>query len=188
MRWLRRSVVAVAAVAAVLAVPTVASASIITSGELRLEPDPATFEGLADMGITVEATGEADFDEDGLSIPFRHSGVGPPPHFRGIIDARGGLLFSRADGAELKLKHPSLKIGNEKVKVAFSATGDRFVRLTSIKNFEITGDERRFQLKGGEASLSKPAAEVLSDAFDFPFRRGIPLGTASIKAKTKPAP
>jgi len=188
MRFLGRSVVAIAAVAAVLAVPTVASASIITRGELRLEPDQATFEGLADMGIAVEATGKADFDEDGLTVPFRHSGVGPPPHFRGIIDGRGGLLFSRADGAEIKFKHPQLKVGNEKVKVFFGATGDRFVRLTTIKNFEITGNDNGFRLTDGEASLSKPAAEALSETFDFPLRRGIPLGTASIKAKTKPAP
>jgi hypothetical protein len=188
MRFRRSCAGVLSVVAAVLAVPTVASASIITSGELGLKPDQATFEGFADMGITVEATGKADFDSDGLSIPFKKSGVGPPPHFRGIVDARGGLLFSRADGAELKFKHPQLKIGNEKVKVYFGATGDRFVRLTTIKNFQITGDERGFELTGGEASLSKPAAEVLSDTFDFPFRRGIPLGTMSIEAKTKPAP
>ena len=188
MRLRRRSVVALSVVAAVLAVPAVASASTITSGELGLEPDQATFEGFADMGITVEATGQAAFGSDGLSIPFKKSGVGPPPHFRGIVDARGGLLFSRADGAELKLKHPQLKIGTERVKLYFNATGDRFLRLTTIKNFEITGDERGFELTGGEAGLSKPAAKVLSDSFDFPFRRGIPLGTMSIEAKTKPAP
>jgi hypothetical protein len=44
------------------------------------------------------------------------------------------------------------------------------------------------RLTDGEAALSKPAAEVLSDAFDFPFRGGIRLGTMSIEAKKKPAP
>jgi hypothetical protein len=187
MQFLRGSVVAATAVAAVLAVPTVASASTITNGELGLQPDQATFEALADMGITVEATGKADFDEDGLTIPFRKSGVGPPPHFRGIVDGRGGLLFSRADGAVLKLKHPQLKIGNDKVKVYFGTPDDRFIRLTSVKNFDISGGDRGFELTGGEANLAKPAAAALSDAFNFPFRRGIPLGTMSIEAKTKPA-
>ena len=38
------------------------------------------------------------------------------------------------------------------------------------------------KIKGAEATLAKPAAELMSEEFDFPFRKGIPIGTMNIKA------
>ena len=35
------------------------------------------------------------------------------------------------------------------------------------------------KIKGADATLAKAGAEVLSDTFNFPFRKGIPLGTVT---------
>ena len=39
------------------------------------------------------------------------------------------------------------------------------------------------RIKGAEATLAKQAAEVLSDVFDFPFRKGIPLALLNVRAQ-----
>ena len=38
------------------------------------------------------------------------------------------------------------------------------------------------KIKGAEATLAKAGAEVLSTTFDFPFHKGIPMGTVTVKA------
>ncbi len=40
----------------------------------------------------------------------------------------------------------------------------------------------KLQIKNAAATLAKQGAAVLTDVFDFPFRKGIPIGLVTIKA------
>ena len=40
----------------------------------------------------------------------------------------------------------------------------------------------KLQIKNADATLAKQGAAVLTDVFDFPFRKGIPIGLVTIKA------
>ena len=58
----------------------------------------------------------------------------------------------------------------------------RFLDLDLSTRRSVASPERRLTIKDAEATLAKPAAEVLTEAFDFPFRKGIPIGTMTVKA------
>lgn len=175
-------VVAAAAVLAVsLVVASAAGANGVVSGKTKLKPDHDTFEAFADMGIAVETTGQAEFKPTGAVFPMLGGDIDPSAGFKGVVVHAGGLLFSRADGAEVKFSKLNLVIYNHRTVLNVKASGGDYLRLATLKNGDLAGTDTSFQLKDAEATLSKPAAELLSETFDFPFPRGIPLGTTTTK-------
>jgi hypothetical protein len=158
------------------------SANGVKSGKTKLKPDPDTFEALADMSIAVETTGAAEFKPSGARFPVSGGDIDPTAGFQGIYGHKGGLLFSRStDGAEVKFRHLTIEIEKNKAKLFASASGGE-LKLAKLVDGKLSGTDTSFQLKKAETSLSRQGAEALTETFDFPFRKGIPLGTVTTKA------
>lgn len=180
----RTRIVAALGVGLTVALVPVASsgASPVTDGKSVLHPDADTFEGLADMSLSVGATGAAKDGRRGVSFPIRSGDVDEGPG--GTIEHRGGLVFSANPGAVVKFSAYTIKLGPNKAKL-FAKSDHSEVRFLDLDLEDATISGRagvRLKIKDAEATLAKPAAEVLSEAFDFPFRKGIPIGTMTVKA------
>jgi hypothetical protein len=160
------------------------AAGQVTGGKTVLKPDVDTFEGFADMSTSVGATGAARDAVKGVVFPISSGEVGDGP--KGTILHRGGLVFAQniPGGEILKFSKFAVRIGNNKTKL-FAKSGHSEVRFLDLdlSGANISGDPGgTLKIKGAEATLAKPAAELMSAAFDFPFRKGIPIGTMNIKA------
>ena len=176
------TVVAVAGLAVALVVVPATSADPVNGGKTVLKPDPSTFEGFADMSIGVQTTGAAKDGKHGLVFPVKGGNVNAGP--KGELDHRGGIAFFTEGGPGVKFTQFVAKIGQSKVKV-FAKSDHAAVRFMDLdlSDAQISGsDGVNLKIKGADAKLAKAGAGVLSDTFDFPFRKGIPLGSTTIKA------
>jgi hypothetical protein len=166
-----------------LALVAGATANGVKSGEIKLKPDRDTFEALADMGIAVKPKGSARFRDGAFAFPATGGDVDPDAAYQGLVGGDGALkLIRESDGAKLKLKNVQFVIHKRKADLGGFADG-AFVKLAKVDRYGILSDGNSFDLKMGKATLSRVGAEVLSDTFDFPFRRGIPLGRVAVSAK-----
>jgi hypothetical protein len=182
-RFAARATVGLVALMATLALATPLSADPVTGGKSVLMPDHATFEGLADMSIGVEATGAAKFRRNGAKFPITGGDVREGP--RGSIEHRGGMAFLRRGGPRVKFSKFTIEIGRNKTKL-FAKSGRSEVRFLDLDLSDATigGSEGvNLRISGAEGTLAKQAAEVLTDVFDFPFRKGIPVGDFNIRAQ-----
>ena len=183
MKRLIASGVAIGLIAA-LGFAATAGADPVTGGKSVFKPEVATFEGFADMSISVGATGAAADKHRGVNFPISGGDVGAGP--KGTIEHRGGLVFSRntAEGGVVKFTQFVVKIGKNKTKL-FAKSEHSEVRFLDLdlSDATISGSAgTNLKIKGAAANLAKPGAEVMSQTFDFPFRKGIPMGTMTIKA------
>jgi hypothetical protein len=183
-RLAARATVGLAALGAALALAAPLGADPVTGGKSVLTPDHATFEGLADMSIGVDATGAAKFRRNGAKFPIAGGDVREGP--RGSIEHRGGMVFlRRGGGPRVKVSKFTIEIGRNKTKL-FAKSGRSELRFLDLDLSDATiGGSAGVSLRisGAEATLAKQAAEVLSDVFDFPFRKGIPIGEFNIRAQ-----
>jgi hypothetical protein len=168
-------------VAAALVVPA-AIADPVTGGKTVLKFDQATGEGFADMSIGIDTTGAAKSGKHGFNFPIKGGDIKTGP--KGTIDHRGGLAFFTEGGPGVKFTKFTIKIGKNKTKL-FAKSGGAEVRFIDLdlSGATIGGSSgTNLKIKGADATLAKAGAEVLSDTFNFPFRKGIPLGTVTVKA------
>jgi hypothetical protein len=171
-------------IAAAVAAPT-AGADPVTGGKTALHPDQDTFEGFADMSIAVGATGAARDGRNAVSFPIRGGDVSEGP--KGSIEHTGGLVFDRntSAGGTVKFTKFTIRIGASGKTKLFAKSEHSEVRFLDLdlKHATIGGSAGTdLKIKNADASLAKQGAEVLSETFDFPFRKGIPIGTMTIKA------
>jgi hypothetical protein len=173
-----------AVIAAALLVAPPAMAAEITGGKTVLKPDVNTFEGFADMSTSVGATGAAKDTAKGVVFPissgeFANSGKVTAQH-------RGGLVFSQniPGGQTLKFSKFSVKISASGKGKLFAKSAHSEIRFLDLDLSDATlgGTDTQVKIKGAAASLAKQAAQLMSAEFDFPFRKGIPIGTMNIKA------
>ena len=184
-RWLSA---AVGAIVASLTIVATTGANAVGPGKTTLVGDPDTLEALADMSIEIEPTGQAEFSRRGIRFPVSGGDISPQDGFKGLVVHSGGVMLSRAsDGASVKFSKLSIIIIGDKAKLFAKANGTE-MRFMSLKDGELGGTDTSFQLKDAEATLAEPAAELMSAAFDFPFRKGIPLGTTTTKAIVDDSP
>lgn len=177
----KTAAVAAVAAAATLALAGVSGANGVGPGKTKLKPDQDTFEALADMSISVDTTGKAQWTQTGARFPVTGGDVSPRNGFQGIIGHGGGLLFSRSsDGASVKFKRLTIEVEKSKLKL-FADADQETLKLAKLDGGPV-GTDTSVQIKNAEATLSRQGAEVLTETFDFPFRKGIPLGTTTTKA------
>ena len=174
-----------AVAAAALFVVTAASADPVTGGKTAFHPDQDTFEGFADMSISVGATGAARDGRNAVNIPIKGGDIGEGP--KGSIEHKGGLVFAQntSSGEIVKFTQFTIEIaasGKTKLFAKSEHSEVRFMDL-DISDATISGSAGTdLKIKNAEASLGKQGAAVLTEAFDFPFGKGIPMGTMTIKA------
>jgi hypothetical protein len=183
MKRLTGSLAAVGAIAALTLAGT-AGADPVTGGRSLFRPDVDTFEGFADMTISVGAIGAAEDTPKGVTFPVSGGDFDPGPD--GMIEHRGGLVFSRntADGGVVKFTQFVVKLGKRKGKV-FAKSDHAAVRFMDLdfNGFITSADGTTTTIQHAKVALAKEGAEVLSDTFDFPFRKGIPMGYMTVKIK-----
>ncbi len=178
-RW-----IAGAAAIGLLAALTVGSSATAdpATGKTVLKPDVNTFEGFADMTITVGATGAAEDKHRGVNFPISGVEVHGP---KLTIQHKGGLVFSRntAEGGIVKFTQFVVESGKNRTKL-FAKSDHAEVRFMDLdlSDATISGTDTSLKIKGAVATLAKAGAGVLSETFDFPFQKGIPMGTMTIKA------
>ena len=179
---LRRTAVAGTAVAASLALSATTAAAPLTDGKTTLKPDPDTMEGLADMSIGVEATGRAEFGANAAKFPITGGDVDSPT--KGSIEHTGGLAFFSEGGPSVKFSKFFVELRAKGPKL-FAKSGGAEVRFMDLdlENAEFGVTESRLFVTGAEAALAKEGAEVLSETFGFPFRKGNPVGTIKVRAE-----
>jgi hypothetical protein len=166
---------------AALVVPA-AVADPVTGGTTKLKFDQATGEGFADMSIGIEPTGAAQSGKHGFKFPISGGDIKKGP--KGTITHRGGLAFFTEGGPGVKFTKFQVKIGQNKTKL-FAKSGGAVVRFIDLDLADATiggSAGTNLKIKGADATLAKAGAEVLSETFNFPFHKGIPLGTVTVKA------
>jgi hypothetical protein len=154
----------------------------VTGGKTVLKFDQATGEGFADMSIGIQSTGAATDAKHGFKFPIKGGDVNAGP--KGQIDHRGGLAFFTEGGPGVKFTKFSVKIGNKKTKL-FAKSGGATVRFMdlNLSHATIGGSAgTNLKIKNADADLAKAGAKVLTDTFNFPFHKGIHMGTITIKA------
>jgi Htaa len=177
-----KRVLPAALVAGALALAPATNADPVSGGKTVLKPDADTFEALADMSIGVETTGAAKDGKNGLSFPITGGDVKEGP--KGEIDHKGGIAFFTEGGGSVKFSKFAVKIGKNKTKV-FAKSDKATVRFfdLDLSDATISGSAgTNLKIKGAEATLAKQGAQVMSDVFNFPFKKGIPLGSVTVKA------
>lgn len=177
------SAMAVAAASLALAAP--ASAVKVTGGTTLLKPNKKTFEGLADMSIGVEATGAAKFRRRGATFPVRGGKLKvnrPTP--TGLVRHGGGLAFYTEGGPAVKFSKFAVELGRNEARL-FAKSGGAAVRFLDIEGVGETaggGNRNVVVIRKARAVLARQGAKVLRETFNFPFRKGIPLGKITLKA------
>jgi hypothetical protein len=178
----RRQVVTTAATIVSLACAAAAGASPVVDGKLVLRPDRDAVRGLGGMGISVALTGRALASSVGPVFPIAGAGhIDEGLH--GALVTAGGLRFS-SDGAEVTFSKFVLRLRGETAKLIATAKHSdvRFFDL-DLSDATVHRTETRFGIKGADATLAKPGAEVLSETFSFGFEKGGPAGTVNIRAQ-----
>jgi hypothetical protein len=178
-----RMLAALGALVGALALAAATSADPVTGGKTVLKLDQDTAEGFADMSIGIETTGAGKDGKNGLSWPIKGGDVNEGP--KGSLEHRGGIAFFTEGGPGTKFSKFRIKIQSADKAKLFAKSGNseaRFLDL-NLKKATIGGSEGvNLKIKGAEAALAKQGAEVLTETFDFPFKKGIPMGTVTIKA------
>jgi hypothetical protein len=178
----RAIAVAAGAIVVSLALGATTSAAPVIGGQTVLKPDQDTFEGFADMSIGVDTTGNARFGGNGAKFQIKAGDVEEGPS--GVLDHSGGLAFFTEGGPGVKFSKLFFELEDEKAKV-FAKSGGAEVRFMDLDLSDATVDQTpatTLKIKDAQASLAKQGAAVLTETFDFPFRKGIPLGTIKVTA------
>ena len=170
-----------AAIAAALVLAASASAAPL-GGKTTLAPEAATFDTLADAGVTVAPTGQASAGSKGISFPIT-GGRFNVDKVKGKVKHRGGLTFS-GNGASLTVQGFVVKVGKKKV-IRARVAGGGHVRLADLDL-----GKAKIKQRGGKLVISNvgvmlagKAATALSSVFGLPDLRGADLGTATVKAR-----
>jgi hypothetical protein len=177
--------IALAASVAVVATTSAAPGPTVTGGKVVLKLDPATAEGFADMSIGIETTGVGKDGKRGLSWPIRGGAGELRPGPRGSVLSGGGLGFFTEGGPGTKFSKFGIRFGTKKTQLYAKSegSGGRFLNL-DLSQATVSEGAAGLKVKDAPATLTKAGAAVLSDVFDFPFHKGIPMGTLTIKAST----
>jgi len=180
----RIGLAAVAAVAMTIATAS-AAADPVTGGKTVLKPDLDTFEGFADMSMSVGATGAARDAAKGVVFPISGGDVREGP--KGSVEHRGGLVFAQntPGGEILKLSKFTVRIGAGGKTKLFAKSDHSEIRFLDLDLSDATiggSAGTDLKIKGADATLAKPAAQLFSEVFDFPFRKGIPIGSMNLNA------
>ncbi len=165
-----------------LVLVSAAGADPVTGGKTVLKFNQDTGEGFADMSIGIDTTGAARSGKHGFNFPIKGGDVNEGP--KGTIEHKGGLAFFTEGGPGVKFTKFTIKIGANKTKL-FAKSGGAEVRFMDLdlSSATIGGSAgTNLKIKGAEATLAKAGAGVLSTTFDFPFHKGIPMGTVTVKA------
>jgi hypothetical protein len=171
--------------AGALAVPAGAAAAPleVAGGATTLKLNAATAKVLSANGVKVAPVKPAKAGAGGIAFPITRGSVTLPK--RGSIAHAGGLKLS-AGGRNLVVRRFIIRVGRHPYLSA--AAGKTRIRLLdlSLTRAKLGRAGLAYTVTGVKATLARPAARALNATFGVSlFRRGIPIGTASVRALPK---
>jgi hypothetical protein len=165
---------------------------LLHRGATTVALDPGTAAALASLGVGVAPTGSAYASKAGISFPITF-GVVDAADLTGQIRHSGGLVFAKGK-TKVYLSRFFIDIDDTpslsgKVGAAFGA-GDRAdLFALDLSGLKVTAGWRRIALSGVTLKLTAGAAAALNGAFGTDaFTEGLPIGTASVRARTWTVP
>jgi hypothetical protein len=181
----RRTITALAATAAVLAVPGVAGAHTkLNGGETTLRLNAATAKALTANGVKVAPVKPAKATKSGaIAFPITRGEVTLPK--KGYIAHSGGLKLS-AGKKSLVVRNFVIRLGKHPYLSA--KAGKARVRLLdlSLAKAKLGRSGVAYTVANVKATLSRPAAKALNATLSTTlFKKGIPIGTARVRALPK---
>ena len=182
---MKRTLIAAAtAVAALAAAPGASAAVDLTGGSTTLKLDRGTAAALDGLGVSVAPVGRARAGSAGVRFPITGGRIDARTA-AGTIRHAGGLRF-RAGGRSLTLRAPRVAVGR---KIMLSArVGGRRVHLLELRGARVSRSGFNTNVRGLRARLTQKAASALNTTFGVhAFRKGLRLGTASVRARTDEA-
>lgn len=183
-KFIRTGIATTIAAAALLApAASQAASNPVTGGKVVLKLDPSTAEGFADMNIGIQTTGRGKDGKRGFSWPISGGAGEIRPGPRGSTLSYGGLAFFTEGGPGTKFSDFGIRFGSRKTQLyaRSEGSGGRFLTL-DLDQAAVSQDATSLKVKDAPATLTRAGASVLSDTFDFPFRRGLAMSTVTVKA------
>jgi hypothetical protein len=176
-----RAAAAAALVALAVAAPAGAATVKLSGGSTTLKLDPATAKALKGLGVSVSPLAPARAGAKGVSFPIT-GGTIDPATAAGTITHSGGLQLR---GGATKVRLTSFTIGVDRTP-AISVKAGR-ARLTafslSLGGAKVSRSGLGTNVSGVAVKLSAKGASALNAAFGVKaFRRGLRVGTATVKA------
>jgi hypothetical protein len=165
---------------------------LLYRGATTVALDPGTAGALTSLGVSVAPTGSAYASKAGISFPIT-LGVVDGADLTGQIRHSGGLVFAKG-ATKVYLSRffididasPSLSglVG------AAPGTGARAELFAlDLSGLKVEAGWHRIKLSGVKLTLTAGAAAALNQAFlTDAFTEGLPIGTATVKARTWTVP
>lgn len=166
-----------------LALAPAASADVgLSGGATTLELSSSTAEALGSLGVTVAPAGRGRPVRGGVRFPISGGSIDPRTA-AGRIDHRGGLRLS-AGGRRITLSDPRVAVGR-KIMLSARVGSGRVHVLELAGRARVTRSGFNTNVSGLRARLSAKAATALNGTFGVTaFRRGLTLGTVSVRSRT----
>ena len=182
---MKRTLIATAtAVAALAAAPGASAAVDLTGGSTTLKLDRGTAAALDGLGVSVAPVGRARAGASGVRFPITGGRIDARTA-AGTIRHAGGLRFS-AGGRSLTLRSPRVAVGR-KIMLSARVGGGR-VHLLELTGARVSRSGFNTNVSGLRARLTQKAASALNATFGVKaFKKGLRLGTASVRSRTDEA-
>jgi hypothetical protein len=175
---------AVTAVAALAATPGASAAVPLTGGTTTLKLDRGAAAALDGLGVSVAPVGRARAGAAGVRFPITGGRINARTA-AGTINHAGGLRF-RAGKRSLTLRSPRVAVGR-KIMLSARVGGSR-VHLLELTGARVSRSGFNTNVSGLRARLTKKAARALNATFGVKaFKKGLRLGTATVRSKTDEA-
>lgn len=177
-----RTLLVPAALAAALLMAPAASADVeLSGGSTTLKLDRGTARALTGLGVSVTPVSGARAAGGAIRFPITGGEIDPATA-AGTITHRGGLRL-RAGRTRVVLAQPRVAVGR---RILLSArVGAGRIHIATLTGARVSRDGFNTNVTGLRARLTQKAARALNAAFGVrAFKRGLALGTVSVRSKT----
>ena len=172
---------AAAGLIALGAAPGASAAVKLGGGTTTLTLRPSTAKALGSLGVAVSPTGRAKLRRGTARFPITGGSI-DPASAAGTIRHAGGLRLT-AGGTSVVLRNYRVSVGRQlNLSARVGKSRLHILKLTGTPRVTRSGFDTR--VRGLTARLSAKAARALNQAFGVhAFRKGLPLGRVTVKAK-----
>lgn len=170
------------AAAAVAAAPASAATVSLDGGSTTLRLNPVTAKALDTLGVAATPIRPARAGRSGLTFPITGGRIDPATG-AGRYAHSGGLQL-RGHGTTVRLRNFQINAGRRNT-IVVRVGGKRLSAFAiSLANARVSRPGFGTTVRNVRVTLSRQGAAALNAAFGVhAFRRGLPIGTATVRAK-----
>ena len=200
--WLAALVAALAAALALALVPgalatkadppATSADTLLYGGATTVALDPGAADALESLGVSVSPVRPASAGKEGISFPITF-GLVSSDTLEGQVRHVGGLKLSAGD-TRVYLTRFFIDIDETPSLSGIVGVGQKSGDRAELFTLDLTGlkvepGKRSITLSGVTLKLTAGAAQALNGAFGTTaFTEGLVVGTATVRARTLPAP